>query len=781
MTQAAVRAAGGAGLRQRLQIEVTGAVQGVGFRPFVYRLAASEGLAGFVRNTGEGVLLEVEGPTHALARFVARLDAETVAPMAVSERRVRQIAPQGGGTFEIQASTREAGRLAVVLPDQAVCRECLAEMDDPGDRRYRYPFTTCMHCGPRFSIIEGMPYDRARTTMRRFILCTACQAEYDDPGSRRFHAETNACPLCGPRLMLWDAVGEERAAGGRALREAADALREGAIVAMKGLGGFQLLADARDEAAIRSLRLRKHRPSKPFAIMVPSCEDAVALAGMDAVERRLLCSAAAPIVLLRTRPGAGRIAHEVAPGNAWLGVMLPYTPLHHLLMCELGFPVVATSGNRGGELIVASEHEALERLGGLADCFLVHDRPILHPVDDSVVRVVAGEPVVLRHARGYAPLELALSDQDGGDVPSCLALGGHGKSGIALSSAHQVVLGAYVGDLDYTEARAAFARSVDTMTALYGVTPRIVACDAHPDYHSTQFAQRQAPGPQRLPQHVPHHIAHVLSGMVDNALEGPLLGVAWDGSGYGGDRTAWGGEFLAVDGDHYRRVAHLQLFRLPGGEAAARQPNRAALGALHAIHGDSTMGMTHLQPVAAFAASERRLFAAMLGQGVCSPWTSSAGRLFDAAAAILGLCSRSSFEGEAAIALEGAATRATWAHPLAAAVLREEGGVLVADWRPTLASLAHAAGQPIPAGSLARGFHEALADLIVAVACRIGLRCVLLTGGCFQNALLAESTIERLRSAGFDGRGHHRVPPNDGGLAVGQAAFAVRPLTEEKD
>ncbi|MBS2132200.1 carbamoyltransferase HypF (plasmid) [Burkholderia thailandensis] len=764
------------GPRQRLCIEATGAVQGVGFRPFVHRLAVSEGLAGFVRNTGQGVLLEVEGSTDALARFVARFESETAPPAFVQERRIRQVALKGEHEFAIASSTRETGSLAVVLPDLAVCAECLDEVSDPSNRRYRYPFTTCVRCGPRFSIIEDIPYDRARTTMRRFTVCATCQAEYDDPGSRRFHAETNACPVCGPRLMLWDTAGRERAAGDRALDEAADALRAGAIVAIKGLGGFQLLADARNELAVRRLRERKHRPTKPFAIMVPGYEEAQALAEICPAEQQVLGSAAAPIVLLRSRARSDQIAPSVAPANAWLGIMLPYTPLHHLLIRELGFPIVATSGNRGGEPIVADEREAIDRLAGLADLFLVHDRPIERPVDDSVVRVIAGEPVVLRHARGYAPLALAVKLGDARDAGPCLALGGHGKSAIAVTSGPQLVLGPYIGDLDGGEARAAFARSARGMTALYGVVPQSVACDAHPDYYSTQFAERST---ARV-RHVPHHVAHVLAGMVDNGLDGPILGVAWDGSGYGGDGTVWGGEFLALEGDRYRRVAQLQPFRLPGGEAAAREPNRAALGALHAVYGETALTMTELRPVAVLTARERQLFATMLAGGVHSPWTSSAGRLFDAAAAILGVCRRASFEGEAAIALEGTAERSARACTLAAPVLREEDGKLIADWRPTLAALANASQDSVPVAALAAAFHGALADIIADVARHIGIRRVLLTGGCFQNARLTERTVAQLHAAGFEVWCHRRVPPNDGGLGVGQAAFAVRPLIEER-
>lgn len=787
----------------RLRIEAGGAVQGVGFRPFVHRLAVSEGLTGFVRNTAEGVALEIEGVAPALARFLARLEAELAPPAAMRARRVRRIAPTGQRDFSIlpsrQERTPDQPRLPVVLPDLATCAACLAEIREPGNRRYRYPFTTCVQCGPRFSLIEDVPYDRARTTMRRFAMCAACQAEYDDPRSRRFHAETNACPRCGPQLRLWDAAGREIAAGDQALLGAAGALRDGVIVALKGLGGFQLLVDARNDLAVRRLRERKGRPTKPFALMVPDCEAAQALAEVDAAERQLLCSPAAPIVLLRAREGAIRfspatgahgmggvppsVAPSVAPLNPWLGIMLPYTPLHHLLMRELGAPVVATSGNRGGDPIVADETQALEQLAGLADLFLVHDRPIAHPVDDSVTRVIGGEPVVLRNARGYAPLVLSPNDEpDASPTPTptpTLALGGHGKSAVALAYAEQLVLGPYVGDLEGVRARTAFAGGIEAMRRLYRVRPQTVACDTHPDYHSTQVAEREA----SAVQYVPHHLAHVLAGMADNGLSAPLLGVAWDGSGYGGDGTVWGGEFILVKRDAYRRVAHLQPFRLPGGEAAVREPDRAALGALHAVFGDAMFddaSLAALPPIAALAPRERRVFAAMLTHGTHAPWTSSAGRLFDAVAALLGLCARSSFDGEAAIALEAAATCAAGLYPLAAPELGEARGQIVADWRPTLAALVRARLKGVDAADLAAGFHQALAQLVVEVAARVGEPRVLLSGGCFQNALLSERATAGLRAAGLAVWRHHRVPPNDGGLAAGQAAFARHPLMEEK-
>lgn len=764
----------------RLRIVATGAVQGVGFRPFVHRLAVSEGLCGFVRNTGDGAVIEVEGDALALERFVARFDTELRHPAQVRERRIESMAACGDEAFAIAASTHERTQFAAVLPDLATCAECLDEISDPSNRRYRYPFTTCVHCGPRFSLIECAPYDRERTAMRRFTMCAACQAEYDDPASRRFHAETNACRHCGPRLALFDAHGRPICMDDDTLTQAADALRAGAIVAMKGLGGFQLLADARNDAAVRLLRERKRRPSKPFAIMAPDFDAATALAQVGATEAALLRSRAAPIVLLRAREDAAALAPSVAPSLPWLGIMLPYTPLHHLLMKQLGFPIVATSGNRSGDPIVCDEREAIQTLHGVADLFLIHDRPIVHRVDDSVVRVVAGEPVVIRHARGYAPLVLTTQAVDSRGASAVLALGGHGKSAVAAAAGQQIVLGPYIGDLDGSAARTAFAQGTNDMQRLFPMTSPAIACDTHPDYYSTQFAAKLANEVRR----VPHHVAHVLAGMADRGLEAQrVLGVAWDGSGYGGDGTVWGGEFIALERNHggyvYRRVAHVLPFRLPGGEAAMREPDRAAFGALHAVFGEAMWSKHVLPPVRDAAPEARRLFNVMLARGVHAPLTSSAGRLFDAVSSILGVCRHSSFEGEAALALEAAASRSSQAFALAPAVLRThaDDDMLVADWTPTLAALVEASEAGIDAATLAAAFHDALAqliaDVVAQVAARAATRHVLLTGGCFQNERLASRALARLREVGFEAFTHGRVPPNDGGLAVGQALFAA--------
>ncbi len=759
--------------RQRLRLDLTGAVQGVGFRPFVHRLAVSEGLSGFVRNTGEGASVEIEGPPQALERFLARLDTELAPPALIRTRRCNPLPMQDEPAFVIAASACSGAHSALVLPDLATCNECISDICDPGGRRYRYPFTTCVHCGPRYSIIDAVPYDRARTSMSRYAMCPACQTEYDDPGSRRFHAETNACPDCGPQIALWNGAGLLLASRNQALTAAADMLRRGQILALKGLGGFQLLVDARDEAAVRRLRERKRRPAKPFAVMVASLAEALGVAELSAEERRLLCSAAAPIVLLRALLNGPQIASNVAPANPRLGLMLPYTPLHHLLMGELKFPVVATSGNRGDEPIVSDEAEVLERLAGLADGFLVHDRPILRPVDDSVVQVLLGRESVLRCARGYAPLSLA---HPAATTPA-LALGSHQKSAVAVAVNGQIILGPHIGDLGAPETRAAFARAVQGMATLYDASPELIACDEHPDYYSTRVAE----GFDLPLRRVRHHLAHTLAGMLDNGLEGPVLGVAWDGTGFGGDGTVWGGEFLTVGGATYRRVGHLMPFRLPGGEVAVREPRRAAVGALYAIFGQTALSMTDLCPVAAFTPGERQVLLNKLLRGVNSPLTSSVGRLFDAVAAILGLQQCTSFEGEAAMALEFAADRAVSASAaLPLLVTRDAAATLVVDWRPMLTRLVSARRAGTSANELAATFHETLAEAIVAVAAHVQIEQVLLTGGCFQNARLTARSLQRLRESGFKAYWHHRIPPNDGGLAIGQSAFALRPLIEEK-
>ena len=505
---------------RRLRLDITGAVQGVGFRPYVYHLACSQALGGFVCNTGDGAAIEIEGTASALDRFLHHLGMALPPHAAIDRQCLTALAPRGEHSFVIAPSSVAGKGGALVLADLATCESCLSEVLDPADRRYLYPFTSCTCCGPRYSIIESLPYDRVRTTMRHFPMCSACAAEYSNPNCRRFHAEPIACPECGPQLALWNQAGTPIATCYAALLQAADALRRGLIVALKGLGGFQLLVDATNEEAVRRLRLRKQRPRKPFAIMVPSLTTAEAVGHVGEIERRLLVSSAAPIVLIGARPDRWALTPGVAPGNPTLGIMMPCTPLHHLLLRELEFPVIATSGNRGNSPIIADGAEALEQLGGLADCFLVHDRPILRPIDDSVVRVMAGREVVLRRARGYASAPFLRRDVS----EPVLALGGQQKSALAWGAAGRLFVGPHIGDLSASGTRHRLARMATDLPSLHAITPLTVACDMHPDYDSTRVAIASGSPVTR----VPHHLAHVLACMIDNDLDEPVLGVTWD-------------------------------------------------------------------------------------------------------------------------------------------------------------------------------------------------------------------------------------------------------------
>lgn len=759
-------------VRARLHVEITGAVQGVGFRPYVYRQARRLGLGGWVANTTAGVAVEVEGPRRGVDAFVEGLDAGAPPHADIHHLALAWVSPRGEASFSIRESRMQGAARAAVLPDLATCEACRREVLDPGDRRFRYPFANCTACGPRYSIIETLPYDRARTTMRAFTMCPACRAEYEDPEDRRFHAQPNACPRCGPRLALWDAGGRILASDDAALTEAVHAIRAGAVVAVKGLGGFHLLVAAGDAAAVVRLRRRKQRPDKPLALMFADLAQVAARCQLSPLEAELLCSPRAPIVLLRRRQpaagGAHALAKVVAPGNPYLGVMLPYTPLHHLLMHELGAPVVATSGNRSDEPIAFDEHEACARLGGIADRFLVHDRPILRPVEDSIVRVVAGRALVLRRARGYTPARVPLPMSVGAPV---LASGGHLKNTVCLAVGGEAFLSPHVGDLGSAEAEDALARAMHDLVELYGQRPAVAACDLHPDYVSTHHARRL--GRPLVP--VQHHLAHVLSCLADNGLEGPALGVAWDGTGYGADGTVWGGEFLQVSARGFRRVAHLRPFRLAGGEAAVREPRRAALGLLYEIFGPRGLVLDHLPPVRAFTGGERRVLERVLAHGVNAPWTSSAGRLFDAVAALLDVRQRTSYEGQAAAELEWVlppvGIEECFPLPLRAGGRTGRGAPWLLDWEPMVRALV---GRTFSAAEASARFHNALAEAIVAVARRVGEPRVVLTGGCFQNAYLTERAVARLGAAGFEPYWHRSVPPNDGGIALGQAVWAGR-------
>jgi hydrogenase maturation protein HypF len=771
---------------RRLRVEIQGAVQGVGFRPFVYRLATELGLAGWVINDTQGVFVEVEGADGALQRFLERVSSERPPRAIVQSLRSVWLPPQGYSAFEIRHSDSRGAKTVLVLPDIATCPDCLAEVFDPGDRRFRYPFTNCTNCGPRFTIIEALPYDRPNTSMRRFTMCPACQTEYENPLDRRFHAQPNACPQCGPQLALYDsAPGAGRGAvGDDAVLGAAQALRAGRILALKGLGGFQLMVDARNAAAVTRLRERKLRRDKPFALMARDLAQARTLCEIPPLAEELLASAEAPIVLLRRLAGS-QVAAEVAPGNPYLGLMLPYTPLHHLLMRELDCPLVATSGNLSDEPICIDNAEAMERLQGIADLYLVHDRPIVRHADDSLAWVLLDEARLLRRARGYAPLPVLLAQP----IPSVLAVGAHLKNTVALSVERQVFISQHIGDLETPEAMSAFQRVIGDFLKLYEATPRAIAHDLHPDYLSTRWARTEAQtlaaewGANRSQPHaasaeielipVQHHHAHLAACLAENAASGPALGIIWDGTGYGTDGSIWGGEFLLGDAAGFERVGHLRPFRLPGGEAAIHEPARTALALLWEMYGEAGLAQADLAPVGAYTAAERRLFGQMLGRGVNAPLTTSAGRLFDGVAALVGLHQCVNFEGQAAMALEFAIDPAAEdAYPLE--LLAGDG--LILDWRPLLEALLGDLRRSVPAGIMAARFHNALVEGAVSVAQRVGQARVVLSGGCFQNRYLTEHLARRLQVAGFEVLLHRQVPPNDGCISLGQVAVAAARL-----
>jgi hydrogenase maturation protein HypF len=772
--------------RRRLRLEVSGVVQGVGFRPFLFRAAEALGLRGWIRNDPAGVTLELEGPAPAIRQFLARLRSSPPPRALIGEIRESWLPPAGLEGLAIVASDGAGERLTAVLPDLATCHACLVDvgLDSEGtrregdvapDRRRGYAFTNCTDCGPRFSIIRALPYDRPNTTMAAFTLCAACRVEYDNPRDRRFHAQPTACPACGPRLTWIGGGGHALAVDATLpadpLDAAMSAIRRGEIVAVKGLGGFHLVVDATSEAAVQRLRERKQRATRPLAIMVTGLPMAQALCEVPDAAATLLASPEAPIVLLRRR-SPSPVASGVAPGNPYLGVMLPYTPLHHLLLRALGAPVVATSGNLSDEPICIDEAEARDRLGGIAHGFLVHDRPIERPVDDSVVQWVDGVGRPVRRSRGYAPLPIGLS----APAPPILAVGAHLKNTVGVARGSDVFLSQHIGDLDSPAARDRFQRTVVDLLGLLEVAPLVTAHDLHPDYASTLWATESGFG-ERIP--VQHHHAHLAACLVDNGETAPALGVVWDGTGLGPDGTVWGGEFLAGDAAGYRRAAHLRPFRLPGGEATVVEPRRAALALLHAA-GPALAARHGERLAAAFEGPERRVLERMLDSGFRSPWTTSAGRLFDGVASLLGLRHRAGYEGEAAMALEFAVDpAATGGYPfpfLAGAGL--EGGPMIVDWVPALAELLADAEAGVPTGEVAARFHAGLVAAAVAVAERVGLERVALTGGCFQNRVLTEGLAAALRARGHRPLLHRRVPPNDGGLALGQVAVAAAVLLE---
>jgi len=763
---------------QRRVVRVRGIVQGVGFRPFVRTLAVGLGLTGSVRNDSEGVLADVTGTPQTLAEFcrLVRHDAPPLAVVTAVEWSETAPDPLASTGFTIDSSVGGTGR-TLAPPDTATCRDCLRECTDPADRRYRHPFIACTNCGPRFTIIRSLPYDRPSTTMDRFEMCGACRAEYTDPADRRFHAQPVACHDCGP-VLGYHRAGQPTASCEAALSAARVDLAAGAILAVKGIGGYHLACDATDPAAVARLRERKQRGDKPFAVLVGDIATARRFALVDEVETAELTGPRCPVVLVRRRPDPeSAVAEHVAPGNADVGVMFPPSALHHLL---LGLPddppgpiaLVLTSGNLSGEPIVTGDAEAIDRLRGIADSWLAHDREILVPCDDSVTAVVLGEPAPIRRSRGWAPLPLELPPPLGqSPCPAMLATGGDLKTTIALADQGSVWLSAHLGDMDDLRTQQAATLARGHLEALLGVAPKHVVTDAHPGYRSRAWG-RAAASPDWGTSQVQHHHAHIVAVMAEHGLPPgtTVVGIALDGTGYGGDGAIWGGEMLLASYREYERLAHLSYVPLAGGDAAVTRGYRMALAHLHAA---GVPWQADLPCVTACPQAEARVMAHQLATGLGTVPTSSAGRLFDAVASILGICHESGFEAQAAMALEAAAARCqTWAigYPLPALDGVWDCGSLV---RAVVADLRSGAAVPVIAARFHTGLAGGIAAAAVTEAARAGVDTVALSGGVFANRLLTTITVTALREAGLRVLRHRLVPANDGGLALGQVAVAA--------
>lgn len=738
-------------------VEVRGVVQGVGFRPFIWRLAERYGINGWVRNDGGVVQILAEGPSDELDAFCSAIREEAPPLAVVEDVQCAKATPSGAVGFHVDESRDVIGGVRLVPPDSATCPDCLRELFDPADRRYRYPFINCTNCGPRFTIIESLPYDRERTSMRAFPMCEACEREYHDPADRRFHAEPVACPVCGPSLTLIDVRGHHRR--GDPIEQAVRLLASGKIVALKGLGGFHLACDATDEGAVASLRRRKRRPHKPFAVMVADLDEARERFELSEDEEILLASSRAPIVLVRDR---GTLAPSVAPGHVRQGAMLPSTPVHHLLLRAIGRPLVMTSGNRTDEPICIRNEDALERLRGIAHGYLLHDREIVARYDDSVTRVWRGGAVALRRARSFAPAPIEL----GLDVPAILGTGAELYGAFCLASGTRAFLSQHVGDIEEEESLRAYVDALERYRAVFGIEPAIAAHDLHPDFLTTRFAKET--GLPLVP--VQHHHAHIASVMAEHRLEGRVIGVAFDGFGLGEDGTAWGGEFLVGDVAHLQRAAHLRAVPLPGGDAAVRHPWRMALS-----HAADAGVLDRARPMIGERRGETEVVLGQIRSGLGSVRTSSVGRLFDAVAALTGVCDRATYEGQPAIWLEQAAEGgATREYPFE--VSSEPGG-LVLDARPIISAIVGDLARGRPSAEIAGRFHRTMAAATLEI-CRAlrgatGLDRVCLAGGVFQNELLTSDLVARLETVGFEVFLPRRAPVGDGGIALGQVLVAA--------
>ncbi len=754
-------------MKQRINIQIKGAVQGVGFRPFIYRLADQLNLTGFIVNSTAGVNIEAEGTNDNLIQFIKNIELEKPEHAVIVSFEYSFLDPIGFDKFEIKESNKDGEVSALILPDISTCKDCIKEMLDPNDRRYLYPFINCTNCGPRFSIIEKIPYDRPNTSMKIFDMCEDCQKEYNNPSNRRFHAQPIACPKCGPHLELWDKNGITISKHHDALITAAQLIREGKTLALKGLGGFQLIVDARNDSAVLKLREKKHREEKPFALMLPNVDMAKSFCQISEIEFSMLISPESPIVLLRRKLDEQKnnfISTEVAPKNPYLGIMLPYTPLHHLLMRELNFPIVATSGNLSEEPICIDEFEALVRLKNIADYYLVHNRPIVRHVDDSIVKAVNNRRMILRRARGFAPLPLQINNKYLSDSDEViLAVGAHLKNTIAVKKGNNVFISQHIGDLSTHESYSTFKKTIKDFEEIYFAKPQIIISDIHPEYLSTKYARTR----NISLREVQHHYAHIAACRIENEIEGEALGVSWDGTGYGLDKTIWGGEFFYSSNSNFKHIAQFRKFILPGGEVAIKEPKRTACGLLFEIYGEEFVNHFPESLVDKFSSKELSIIKKLLSQKINSPQTSSVGRVFDAVSSLLNICQISNYEGQAAMQLEFSADKLENGDYLFNLLEKE---IIIIDWQPMIENILSDAYKNISSSIIAARFHNTLAKIILQTAKKFNLKKIILSGGCFQNTLLTEKTIKLLEENNFEVYWHQRIPPNDGGISAGQIA-----------
>jgi hydrogenase maturation protein HypF len=773
-------------------ISVRGIVQGVGFRPFVYGLAVKHKLKGWVYNTSEDVRIEVEGEAEAVGQFELELKTKAPPLAHIENVTIEHHPPRSYKNFEIRHSQAQEGKYQLISPDVATCQACLGELLNSEDRRYRYPFTNCTNCGPRFTIIEDMPYDRPQTTMRYFQMCPQCQAEYDNPLDRRFHAQPNACPKCGPRVELVDNQGNlvtPIESGANPIAAASQLLKEGKIVAIKGLGGFLLACDATNDTAVKTLRQRKKRSSKPFAIMVTTVDEAKRHCYVSPEEQNLLTSPQSPIVLMKWKEDSS-VSREIAPSLRFLGIMLPYTPLHHILLRDTGRPLVMTSGNLSEEPIARDNDEALRRLSGIADYFLIHNRDIYSRYDDSVAIVERGTSQLIRRARSYAPYPIRLPFE----ARQVLGCGAEEKNTFCLTKDNYAFLSQHIGDMENIETLEHFDSTISLYKRLFHIEPEIIAHDLHPDYLATRYARELGESGMKLVP-VQHHHAHIASCMADNGLESPVIGVAFDGTGMGTDGNIWGGEFLVADYRNFRRVGHLEYLPLPGGAAAIKRPRRTAIGYILTLLGEDALNavieseakQSQLASIGQVTEVEIEVIKRQIERRINSPLSSSMGRLFDAISALLGIRVEIDYEGQAAVELEMAAYSSVIARRVSDEAIYdahesypyrivEDEGIRIVHLRDLLSTIIEDLRQGIPEERISVKFHNTVARMINEmchlIADETGISQIALSGGVFQNRLLLVKAVSFLESSGFQVFTHRQVPCNDGGISVGQAVIA---------